>query len=826
MAMTISKGRRTVGVLLTDTSSPYQTAILRALEAVCAERDVNLVAFADAYLEAESEFHAPRLFAARLAGPDNVDALIVPTLGNLVPRAEIQRFLLGFRPLPLCTVSMDLGVFPNVQIDNGIGIRSVVQHLVEAHGRRHFVFLSRPPEHMEGRVRHRAYVETLDACGIVPLRDIVVPGDPSLDPAIIRRSLAGSGRYDAVVAVDDYLVPCLLQVLEELRIRIPEDVSVTGFDDSDIARGARPPLTSVRQNFYAMMGAALGTVLDQLDGRAAPKDISVAPELVVRRSCGCPYDQVENVGFKPSETGAGLGIAVRFGAERAAIIALWQRLQGLQLEPGTWEVALLDAFESELFRDSGEFSLMLHANFERIFQVGGDVFAWHPVISVLRSRILPLLVGDLPLYTRAETLFQQSRVQVARAETGRAHAQRIHAEILARQQATVSESLLRNLDIGYLLDSLPKLFLQLGVQTFWFSMYPNPDAPLEGTRLASGAVDGSPLVLDTEAALFRPAELVPQRWRPEDERYAWVVHPVHDQHRQLGLLVCRHFGDHGVAFDIMALQIGAALQGALLIQRVAEETERRERAERERLERELKLAQRIQTSILPRDLGVKGLDIAAVMVPAAEVGGDYYDVLPSADGCYLGIGDVAGHGLDAGLVMMMLQSALSTAVTIAPNMRPREAIQAVNKVLHDSIRTRLLQDQHVTLTVLRYRSNGEIVYAGAHEDMLLYRGSSGRVEIVPVSGTWVGVVPNVAHLTTDQRVQLQPGDVLLLYTDGCIEATNADHQPFGLERLIQQLEKLGTEPVATLCAQLLEATQRWLHEQRDDIAFVVARYTG
>src|SRR6185312_8425348 len=134
---------------------------------------------------------------------------------------------------------------------------------------------------------------------------------------------------------------------------------------------------------------------------------------------------------------------------------------------------------------------------------------------------------------------------------------------------------------------------------------------------------------------------------------------------------------------------------------------------RERLEKEMEIAARIQTSILPRALAVPGLEIAASMRTASEVGGDYYDVVGTADGCWLGIGDVAGHGLGTGLVMLMMQSGFGALARKMPDAGPRDLVLALNAMLVDNVRDRLRQREHATLTLLRYRQDGTLTYAGA-----------------------------------------------------------------------------------------------------------------
>jgi sigma-B regulation protein RsbU (phosphoserine phosphatase) len=137
---------------------------------------------------------------------------------------------------------------------------------------------------------------------------------------------------------------------------------------------------------------------------------------------------------------------------------------------------------------------------------------------------------------------------------------------------------------------------------------------------------------------------------------------------------------------------------------------------------------RIQTSILPRDVNVAGLEIAATMRAATEVGGDYYDVIPVTDGCWMGIGDVAGHGLGTGLVMLMMQSGIGALARKLPDASPRDLLLALNAMLVDNVRQRLGQREHATLTLLRYRRDGTLAFAGAHEEILILRAATGRCE--------------------------------------------------------------------------------------------------
>ena len=250
-----------------------------------------------------------------------------------------------------------------------------------------------------------------------------------------------------------------------------------------------------------------------------------------------------------------------------------------------------------------------------------------------------------------------------------------------------------------------------------------------------------------------------------------------------------------------------------------------EMAKKQRLEKELEIGARIQTCLLPGEIAIPDLEIGARMLPASEVGGDYYDAFPVPGGAFIGIGDVAGHGLTSGLVMLMVQSVVGALGRRYPDAAPHDIVSALNAVLFDNIRHRLHNKEHVTFTLFRYFGGGRFSFAGAHEELVVYRKRTGEIEFVATPGTWLGAMKDISKFTSDSELALEDGDLLVLYTDGVTEAMNAKREQFGLDRLAALVRERADGPVAELCRELEERVLAWCNRApEDDITVLVARY--
>ncbi len=820
-----ARARRRIGVLLDALYNEYASMLVTAFELEARQRDLDLYCFAGGALHSLAGHELSRNRCYELVSARALDAVVVLSLS--ASSEVIESFLTRFSDLPTVTVGHLVPGVPVVVADNAAGMRDAIVHLINAHGRRRLVFLRGPAENQEAQTRFQAYKDALRDFGLPYDPALVLAGEFAKDAGkrAMREFLERELDFDAVVGANDFSTLGALEVLRERDISVPHQVAVIGFDDAEEARGATPTLSTVRQPYFELAARALDTLTSILDGEPTQERMVLGSRLVRRRSCGCLSDGAPS-DAPPSLTTLNEPFRDAFERMRPELgreLLTSAKRARANVEHG-FEGPLLDALGEALDHVSDRRLIeRLDQVLTRTIEVGGDVVAWQFTLSVLRRKLLPAVRSDAKRWMRLEDIWQRLRVLVGDAIDREQRALRTEAERSASILTDTSESLITSFDVESLPRSLADRLPALGISSCFLSLYAGWGNPSPLSRLIVGYDRSRLLDLPEGGLVFDTALLAPPGML-DLRRRAMVVEPLFFENTQLGFALFELGPRRRVVYELLRELVSAALHGAELLRRVAHEAAEREKAEKQRLESELSIATRIQTSILPRDLLVRGLEIAATMLPATEVGGDYYDVLPTPHGCWIGIGDVAGHGLRPGLVMMMLQSMVSALVRSDPNAAPRDVLRVVNGVLYENVRERLRQDEHATLSLISYREDGELVFAGAHEDMLVLRADSAKVQFVPTLGTWVGATKDIDEATQDTHYRLRDGDVLLLYTDGLIEAQNRAGEQFGVERLAHELSRLGREPAATIRDGLCAAVTEFMSEQHDDIALLVARY--
>jgi serine phosphatase RsbU (regulator of sigma subunit) len=255
----------------------------------------------------------------------------------------------------------------------------------------------------------------------------------------------------------------------------------------------------------------------------------------------------------------------------------------------------------------------------------------------------------------------------------------------------------------------------------------------------------------------------------------------------------------------------------------AVEAERRAAAEKLEAERraahELEIAMQVQARLFPQRMpAMRALEYAGTCVQTRRVGGDYYDFLDlGQERLGLVIGDIAGKGMPAALLMANLQANLRSQCAIAVE-QPERLLQSVNRLFYENT----ADNAYATFFYSEFDDRtGGLRYGNCgHLPGLLLR-ADGCVDRLPSTAPALGIFTDWECPTSERR--LFPGDLLAIYTDGITEAFNDRDEEFGEERLIEALHMHRSLAPNDLVAAILDEVRRFSQEQRDDITLIVAR---
>jgi serine phosphatase RsbU (regulator of sigma subunit) len=304
----------------------------------------------------------------------------------------------------------------------------------------------------------------------------------------------------------------------------------------------------------------------------------------------------------------------------------------------------------------------------------------------------------------------------------------------------------------------------------------------------------------------------------EEDHVSLLCAPLKTEKSMLGvLLLVRGYDESFSAGELkllntVALQAAPAVEIARLYQVAVEKA---------RMERDLHTARQVQASLIPAHMPqIPGWQFAADWRPALEVAGDYYDVMCEADGrLSLVIADVADKGMAASLLMVFARSILRASTD--RSRPPAEDIERSNRLLSVEMPMGLF----ITMFYARLDPlSGQLTYVNAgHNPPLLYRPASGEMTALTGTGMALGLDDDARY--RQRTVQIEPGDILLLYTDGVTEAFDAGQEQFGMERLEELLRQNGQSSPAELVSNLEAAVDAFTGggHPSDDITLLIVK---
>lgn len=492
--------------------------------------------------------------------------------------------------LPVVTLTQQVSPLPVVVTDAHSGMRLLLEHLVQYHGKRRLAFVRGPENHPMARERLQAYQEVLRENGIAADERLVSPvgnWDRARGAEMVRlfldeRRMSPGTDIEAIVCVNDNIALGAVAELQRRGLRVPEDLAVTGFNDIFETRVNTPPITTVALPGNEQAARAL-EVLSAITAGQRPAEVTRIPaRLVIGQSCGCPSHQVEAAasgmvslggGFDPLGALAGAWRSVGLFSRSRAIHAMTRAVRA-QLKPGQeGHEAMLEAVAARLVdgfcaetgwgRQAGAFGQALTEAVKAYAGAKLPAELLQEQISALRRQVLPSLWRRGRIL-RAEDVWARGRVMLAEMSGRMREAANLKALSDERTVGQLGARLATTHETGALLKLLQQDLPKLGVPAVHLAVYEGGEgwdrktlpARLRVLTPFPGARDGLVGVKDFIPALIAQSA----------QRKTLIAMPLHFNEIQIGLAVFELGPRDGTLYESLKVQLSSSLYGSLLRQ--------------------------------------------------------------------------------------------------------------------------------------------------------------------------------------------------------------------------------------------------------------------
>lgn len=556
----------TLGILISSTDDPFENALLCGLSDAALQAGANWMCFTSGAIRSYHGFESQRNMLYNLVSKDIVSGLVVSgTLGHGVSHAELRAFCLNYESLPVVTVAVDLEALPCVLNNSYQGIMEMMNHLLDVHDYRRIAFIRGPVGHQEADERFRAYRDAILAHGYAEENsESVSLGDYTLESgrAAMQSLLARNIKFEAVVSANDSMALGALEVLRMNNYKIPHDIAVTGFDDSEDSRHGSMPLTTIRQSVYEMGWQAGQMLLAKLRGAITPRQVVVAPLMIVRQSCGCSNQELQNAAFLYDVPASSNAVNDLRQLTQHAMLKAVPAYQASRYT--NWVDELFTTFWDDLQSNTqGEFIKALENVIGQAQTLPDADDFWHEIISVMRRVMLQNLKND-PVIPKAEMLWQQARVLIG-TETRKhqAHA-RLHIEKRSMALREISEMLMSSHSLADVLDVASLELPRLGVKAGYLSLFEDVRQSIEWARLILAYDERGRLALDQDNVRFASHQLVPENVLSRSGSYGLVAEALYSKEERLGFMLLEVDAAESVVCGALRGLLSSALQGVIL----------------------------------------------------------------------------------------------------------------------------------------------------------------------------------------------------------------------------------------------------------------------
>jgi HD-GYP domain-containing protein (c-di-GMP phosphodiesterase class II) len=286
----VTKDHYMIGVMIDAVVNPYQRNLSEELIHAADKLNARLVFFLGGRIHSGSEPEDKMQFVYDLISADTIDGLIIVSTSLICDESTLKEFINKIHPVPVISIGNKITGIPAINLDNSDGIRQILRHMIQVHHDERFAFISGIENHPDAIIRYQTFLSCLKENGLNFDPKLYYAGDFDLKSGsdavdyFLRECDSG---IDVIVAANDDMAIGVIEELQKMGKRVPEDIRVTGFDNIPDSSFCVPGLTTVGQPFSSMAQKSIEFIINLIHKNSVPEEILFPTDLLVRDSCGC-----------------------------------------------------------------------------------------------------------------------------------------------------------------------------------------------------------------------------------------------------------------------------------------------------------------------------------------------------------------------------------------------------------------------------------------------------------------------------------------------------------------------------------------------------------
>jgi diguanylate cyclase (GGDEF)-like protein/PAS domain S-box-containing protein len=575
-----AKQNISIGFLAGSLFANYSSGIWKGIVSAVRDDGIGLFCFAGGSLNDPYGDFKERNTIYDLVKSSKIDGIIALSgvLANFIGKEGFKDYIEGLRSIPLVSIGIPFDDIPSVTVDNAQGLRESLVHLIRVHGAKKIAFVRGPNMNPEAEQRYLAFCDVLREhnFNFDPL--LVTPGDFTGSTGSSAVSILIDERkvkFDAIIAANDIMAISAMKGLMERGIRVPEDVMVIGFDDIEDCSFITPPLTTVQQPLHRLGYEAVKECISFIVGEKNPGKIVLPTRLVIRRSCGCVGEQRADLSFPAGGNDETRADAHSPKTEKVLVSVLTSEMESQfagfndAITLFNWSKNLVGKLAADL-DGAKEFAALyeLEKTVIEATEKSVDPIKWQPVVSALYRS----MHRSFPDKTESiDHLWKQSLAIIGEVVHRTNSYERYCTEKESQELCFLSQDLSTAFKIDSLIDVLQKKLHELGIASYYVSLYDDPKRTY--SRLITATSAGNRILKSEKGIRFESSELCPDSFTLPRTRNGYILLPLYFKNIQLGFVIFETGPLNGIIYQTLAIQISSALKGAELLGKVEKQAD-------------------------------------------------------------------------------------------------------------------------------------------------------------------------------------------------------------------------------------------------------------